>query len=148
MNEMNQTAEAALNKTQNLFGDMNERTKAAMEKSAKVAEEMNDFAKGNVEAIVEASKIAAKGLESIGQNAADFGRRNFETATQTMNTLAAAKSPTEFFKLQGDFMRQSFDAFVAEASRNTEAMMKLAGDAAQPISNRVAVAAEKAKVAA
>ena len=37
---------------------------------------------------------------------------------------------------------------MAQASKNTEAMMKLAGEAAQPLSNRVALAAEKIKLAA
>ena len=62
--------------------------------------------------------------------------------------FAAVKSPTEFFKLQSDFVRGAFDSYVAEASKNTEAVLKLAGEAAQPISNRFAVAAEKVKTAA
>lgn len=142
----NEAAEATTDKAQALFSDFNARTKAAMEKSAKSVEEMTDFAKGNVEALVEASRIAAKGLESIGHDAADFGRRNFENATATMKTLASVKSPTEFFKLQSDFFRGAFDSFVAETSKNTEAMLKLAGDAAQPLSNRVALATDKFKV--
>lgn len=137
-----------VNKAQNLFAEMNDRTKAAMEKSAKSVEDMTEFAKGNVEAMVEASRIAASGLQSMGQDAAEFGRKNLESATQTMKTLATVKSPTEFFKLQSDYLRGAFDAFVAESSKSTEAMLKLAGDAAQPISNRVAVAADKMKVTA
>ena len=131
-----------------LFGDMNDRAKSAMEKTGKMAEQMTEFAKGNVEALVESSRIAAKGFESLGQEAAEFGRKSFETATANFKTLATVKSPTEFFKLQSDFMRQSFDSFVAEASKGTETMLKLAGDAAQPLSNRVAVAADKVKTAA
>ncbi len=147
-NEATATAQNAANKAQNMLADMNEKTKAALEKGAKGFEEMNDMAKGNVEAMVEASRIAAKGLEALGQEMADFGRKSFEHATTTAKTLATVKSPTEFMKLQSDFVRQSFDAFVAEASKTTELMMKLAGDAAQPISNRVAVAAEKVKTVA
>ena len=139
---------AATAQAQNLLGDVNARAKAAMEKGAKGFEELNEMAKANVEALVEASRIAAKGLESMGQEAAEFGRKNFEQATATMKTLASVKSPTEFFKLQNDYMRGAFDSFVAEASKNTEAMLKLAGDAAQPISNRVAVAADKMKISA
>lgn len=135
-------------KGQAMFAEMNDRAKTAMEKNAKLVEEFNDFAKGNVEALVESGKIAAKGLESLGHDAAEYGRKNFETASATLKQLASAKSPTDFFKLQGDFMRQAFDSMVAEASKNTEAMIKLAGDAAQPLSNRLAVAADKVKVTA
>jgi phasin family protein len=135
-------------KAQALFADLNDRTKTAVEKSTKLVEEANEFAKGNVEALVESSRIAAKGLETLGQDAAEYGRKSFESATAAMKTLATVKSPTDFFKLQSDFVRGAFDAYVAEASKNTEAVLKLAGDAAQPISNRFAVAAEKVKTAA
>ncbi|KQN39685.1 hypothetical protein ASG37_09135 [Sphingomonas sp. Leaf407] len=135
-------------KAQAMTADFNEKAKAAMEKGAKGFEEMNEMAKGNIEAMVEASRIAAKGLESLGQEMAEYGRKSFEHATSTAKTLASVKSPTEFMKLQSDYVRQSFDSFVAEASKTTEMMMKLAGDAAQPISNRVAVAADKVKTAA
>lgn len=138
----------SINKAQAAFAEFNDRTKAAVEKSTKLVEEFNDFAKGNVEAVVESGKITAKGLETFGQEAAEYGRKNFEAATATLKSLATVKSPTEFFKLQSDFVRQSFDSYVAEASKNTEALIKLAGDAAQPISSRFAVAVEKAKVAA
>ncbi|PXA88794.1 phasin [Nostoc sp. 3335mG] len=147
-NEATATAQNAANKAQNLMADMNEKAKAAMEKGAKGFEEMNEMAKGNIEAMVESSRIAAKGLETLGQEMAEYGRKSFEHATSTAKTLATVKSPTEFMKLQSDFVRQSFDSFVAEASKATEMMIKLAGDAAQPISNRVAVAADKVKVAA
>lgn len=133
---------------QTAYADWNDRTKAAVEKSTKLVEEANEFAKGNVEALVESGRIAAKGLESFGQGAADYSRKSFESATATFKTLASVKSPADFFKLQSDFVRGAFDSYVAEASKNTEAMIKLASDAAQPISNRFAVAVEKAKATA
>jgi phasin family protein len=147
-NEATATTQNAANKAQAMMADMNEKAKAAMEKGAKGFEEMNEMAKGNIEAMVEASRIAAKGLETLGQEMAEYGRKSFEHATSTAKTLASVKSPTEFMKLQSDFVRQSFDSFVAEASKTTEMMIKLAGDAAQPISNRVAVAADKVKTVA
>lgn len=140
--------EANTQKAQAMFADFNDRTKAAVEKSTKLIEEANDFAKGNVEALVESGKIASNGLQTLGQDAAEYSRKSFETATAALKTFATVKSPTELFKLQSDFFRTSFDSYVAEASKNTEAMFKLAGDAAQPLSTRFAVAAEKVKTAA
>ncbi len=142
------TIENATGKAQALFAEWNDRTKAAVEKSTKLVEEANDFAKGNVEALVESGRIAAKGFEGLGQDAAEYGRKSFESATAAMKSFSSVKSPADFFKLQSDFFRTSFDAYVAEASKNTEALIKLASDAAQPLSNRVAVAAEKVKTAA
>jgi phasin family protein len=134
-----------IDKAQSLFTEMNDRAKTVAEKSTKAVEELNEFAKGNVEALVESGKITAKGLETMGQDAAEYGRRSFEQATAALKSLSAVKTPTEFFKLHSDFARSAFDAYVAEASKNTEALIKLAGEAVQPLSNRFAVAAEKVK---
>ncbi|RYY14799.1 MAG: phasin family protein [Alphaproteobacteria bacterium] len=122
--------------------------KGAMEKGQKMFDEMNSFSKGNIEAIVESSKIAAKGFETLGQDAVAYAKKSFEEATAAAKTLASVKSPTEFMKLQSDYVRSAFDMMVAETSRSTETMLKLAGEVAQPISNRVAIAAEKVKIAA
>lgn len=146
------TMETTLNnvaeKGQAMFSDMNDRAKAAIEKTQGLFADLNEFNKGNVEAIVESSKIAAKGIESMGQDAAEYTRKSFEHATSVIKTLASVKSPTEFMKLHSDYVRQSFDSMVAESSKTTETVLKLAGEIAQPISNRVAVAAEKIKLSA
>lgn len=142
---MEATIENTVNRAQAMFADMNERTKAAVEKATKMSEEFNDFAKGNVEALVESGRLTAKGIETLGQDAAEYGRKSFEHATAALKNMAAVKSPADFFKLQNDFFRQSFDNYVAEASKATEAALKLANEMAQPISNRIALAADKVK---
>jgi phasin family protein len=146
--KMNDTIKSAADKGQAYFAEFSAKAKAAAEKGAKAFEDINEFGKGNVEALVESGKIAAKGFETLGQDYADYARKQFEGTTTALKGFAAVKSPTEFFKLQADFVRGQFDSFVAESSKNTEAMIKLAGDVAKPISNRVAIAAEKIKVAA
>jgi len=146
--KMNDQIKDAAEKGQAYFTEFTAKAKAAAEKGAKAFEELNDFNKGNVEALVESGKIAAKGFETLGQDYAEYARKQFETATTAFKGFAAVKSPTELFKLQSDYVRGQFDSFVAESSKNTEAVIKLAGDVAKPISNRVALAAEKIKVAA
>jgi hypothetical protein len=142
------TVENNTAKAQAFFADFNDRTKAAVEKSTKLVEEANEFAKGNVEALVESGRIAAKGFESLRPGRCRVQPQVVRERDCRAEDPATVKSPTDFFKLQSDFVRGAFDSYVAEASKNTEAMLKLAGDAAQPLSNRVAVAAEKVKTAA
>ena len=140
------TIKTITDKAQAMFST--DATKGAIEKSQKMFDEMNSFSKGNIEAIVESSKIAAKGMEAFGHDAAAYAKKSFEEASTAVKTMASVKSPTEFMKLQSDYVRSAFDMMVAETSRSTEAMLKLAGEVAQPISNRVAIAAEKVKIAA
>ena len=134
-------------KAQAMFGEFSGRVTTAFEKSTKLSEEMVDFAKGNVEAVIASAKVAAKVGETLGQEAADYGKKNFETATAAFKSFATVKSPTELFQLQSQYAKASFDSAVAEASKLSESMMKFAGEIAQPLSNRYALAAEKIKTA-
>jgi phasin family protein len=136
------------NKAEAAFGDFSSRFKTAFEKSSKVGEEMVDFAKGNVEAVIASARVAAQAGETLSQDAAAYGKKHFESATQAFRSFATVKSPTELFQLQSEYAKASFDSAVAEASRLSETFLKVAGEIAQPISNRVAIAAEKFKAGA
>lgn len=131
-----------------IVAELKTRTEDAVSKGKAYLADANDFNKGNIEALVESSKIAAKGFEKLGQDQAEYVRKSFEQTTAAFKGMAAVKSPTELMKLHSDYVRSSFDALVAQTSHSTEAFLKLAGEVAQPISNRFAVAAEKVKLAA
>jgi phasin family protein len=128
---------------QSLFADANERSQDLAKKTQKVAGELAELAKANVEAVVEASRVAAEGAKAIGQKAVSSQRNGFEQAADAIRSLAEAKSPTEYLQLQGDFARASFDRAVSESSKLTESLVKLAGEAFQPISNRASANAER-----
>ena len=138
----------AADQFKSVFGDVNERTKAAMERSARIVEELADLTRGNVEAVVASSKVAAKGVEVLGQDAAEYSRKSFEEASTALKGFAEVKSATDLFKLQGDFARAAFDSAVAESARFSETVLKIAGDIAEPITSRYTVAAERVKTLA
>ena len=119
--------------------------RSAMEQGRKATEEMVAFSKGNVEALIESAKIAAAGMGTMANDGATFARKSFEDTQAAFTSLAGAGSPAAFLKIQGDLARGAFDSLVAEASRSTEATLKLAGEVAAPIQNRLALAADKLK---
>ena len=124
------------------------KAKAALEKSQAAMGDMGAFTKGNVEAVVESSKILATGLQEMTKSYAAETKTVVETMQAEIKELASVKSPAEFFEKQNAMMRKQFDAAVAATSKNSEAMLKLASEAFQPISNRVSLAVEKIKQAA
>ncbi|WP_420142744.1 phasin family protein, partial [Sphingomonas sp.] len=98
-----------VDKAQAVFGDFSERFKTAFEKSTKLGEDMVEFAKGNVEAMIASARVAAKTGEALGQEAAEYGKKNFESATTAFKSFATVKSPTELFQLQSEFAKAQFD---------------------------------------
>ena len=145
IDQVQETQRVAADRIQAAFGDVNERSREAMQRSARVVEEMTDLARGNVEALVASSKVAARGVEQLSQEAAEFSRRSFEQASATLKSFTEVRSPTDFFKLQSDYARSAFDNMVSESSKMSEAVIKLAGEVAEPITSRVAVAADRVK---
>jgi phasin family protein len=150
-NEGTQTMKNEANKVadrfQQVFGDVNERARTQIERNTRFAEELTELGRGNVEAIVASTKVAAKGVEKIGHEVAELSRKSFEEASAALRGFAEIKSPTDLFRLQGEFARGQFDTFVAEGAKLSEAMIKLAGDVAEPLAGRYTVAAERVKAA-
>ena len=142
-NEANKIADSV----QAVFGEANERARAQIERNTRFAEELTELGRGNVEAIVASTKRAAKGVETIGQEVAEYSRKSFEEASATLKAFAEVKSPTDFFRLQSEFARTQFDSMVAETARFSETVVKLAGDVAEPLAGRYTVAAETVKAA-
>jgi phasin family protein len=139
---------AAAEQIKTVVTEANDRAKTAMEKNAKIIEELAELGRGNVEALVASSKVAAKGVETLSQDAANYSRARFEEATAAFKSFTDVKSATDFFKLQGDFARSAFDSAVAQSARMSENVLKLAGDVAEPLTSRYAVAAERVKTLA
>ena len=130
-------------KAQELLAEANDRGQKFVAKSQKTAEELAELAKANVEAIVEAGRIYAGGAKAIGQDAIASGREGIEQAQDAVKTLAEAKSPAEFFQIQSELARASFDRFVAETSKLTERVVKLAGETVEPLQTRASLNAER-----
>ena len=128
---------------QTLFADAGERGQEAFKRTQKAAEELAELTRANIEAFVDAGRIAVEGTRALGQDVVASSREGVEQAAGAVRNFAEAKSPTEFLQLQSDFARTSFDRLVAESSKLTESMVKLAGEAIQPISNRASVSAER-----
>lgn len=132
----------------NVLADVQTRAKTAAAKGTVLATEATEFTKANVEAVVESGKIFFAGAQELLKDNVETGKTVFETVTEDAKKVAAVKSPTELFQLQGEIARRNFDAMVSFGSKRTEAWVKLYNEALAPISNRVSVAAEKIKTAA
>ncbi len=128
--------------------EIKDKAKAAYEKGSSLAGEVGEFTKGNLEALVESGKILASGAQEIGRDYVDESKSAFETLTADLKKIAAVKSPTEFFQLQGELTRRNFDSAIAFGSKSSEKFVKLSNEAFAPISNRVSVAVEKISKAA
>ena len=142
------TSTEITSKIQDAVKDAAAKAKTYAEQGQAGLGEVSDFAKGNVEAMVASTKILASGIQEMGKGYVAEAKTVFETMTADAKDLASAKSPTEFFEKQTAILKKNFDAAVAKSSKSSEAMLKLANEAFQPLSTRMSLAMEKVKKAA
>lgn len=142
---MEKVAADIVAQTQAAQEQMSAKVKDMMEKNMKSMTEMTEFAKGNVEALIESAKAAAAGAETLTTHFVETSKKSAEEAQAAFKTMTAAKSPNELMAAQNEFARAQFDKAVANMSHFSETWLKLAGDVVQPISSRMAVAAETVK---
>ncbi len=143
-----QTTEAAADfsaKATEALKTVSIKAKEVFAKGSETAKEAAAFTKANVDASVEASKIAFAGTKSATEHGVELAKKNWEVTSAHVKALAAVKSPTDFFKLQGDFVRSQMDAVVAETAKATEFYTKLAGEVVAPLQNRYAVVVDQFK---
>ena len=137
------TPNFAPNFANDMAAEMQTRLAGMYEKGTEMTGEMVTFQRANAEAMAEAGKILFTGMQDLTRGAVEETRKAADQMSEDARLMAAAKSPTELVKLQGDIMRRSFDHAVATGSKNTEAWIKLTNDAFAPLTSRVSEAVDK-----
>lgn len=145
---MTRTAKTKQELVKSFTADLQAKAKTTYAKGAAVAGEIGTISKGNVQAVVASGKILGAGLKDLGEGTVAEGKQTFGTFIADLKALSAAKSPTEFFKLQLQVAKRNADVALALGSRNGKALGKLAAAAAAPISGQLKANLGKVRAAA
>jgi phasin family protein len=138
-------AETAMNNGKAAMEQVTAKSKEAVETSVKTLEEITAVTRGNVEAMIASAKVAAAGVEQVMGHLTEVSKKSFEDTTAHVKSLTSAKNPTELVQLQTEFAKAQWDVAVAEFSKLTETLVKLAGDVAEPMQNQLATVTDKLK---
>ena len=117
--------------------------KTQMDKTIKSTEDFVAFNQGNVEAFLKASQIWTTGLQDISKQFAASAQASFDETVASVKALTSVKSLKEAVDLQTSLTKTSFEKFVAESGKLTDASVKLAEQAIAPLTARVTLATEK-----
>ncbi len=145
VNTLNAQTEAAVNNSKAAMEQVAAKSKEAVEASMKSLDELSDMTRANVDALIASARVATAGVEQVMTHLTEVSKKSFEETTAMVKGLAAAKTPNELMQLQSDFAKAQFDEAVAQYSKLSEMMVKLAGDVMEPVQNQVAVATDKMK---
>ena len=82
----------------------------------------------------------SKGAQALAVEASDYTKKSFENGSAFVEKLLSAKSLENAVEIQTDYVKQSYESFVAEATRFGELYADLARDAYKPFESLVAKA--------
>jgi phasin family protein len=74
----------------------------------------------------------SKGFQAIAAEVADYSKKSFEDSTAAMEKLLGAKTLEKAVEVQSEFVRSSYEGFVAEATKIGELYADLAKESYKP----------------
>jgi hypothetical protein len=106
-------------------------------------EDIQKFGKESMDATLKAFGGVSMGAQAIAVETADFAKKSFEHGTSTMEKLVGAKSLDKAIEIQTDYVKSSYEAFVAQSTKVGELYANLAKEMVKPVETAMAKTAAK-----
>lgn len=115
-------------------------TEAWRERIEQASRGFGDFAtfnRQNMEAMVKAANLAARGFEQLNSELLTFSRQAMEDGAAAMKSMMSSKSLQEAVQAQSEYTKSAFDAYVGQMTKLQEIISGMARDASEPLNDRM-----------
>lgn len=106
-------------------------------------EDLMAFAQGNLEAALKAGAILAEGTREVNTLVMDGVKASVEESAAATQALMDCHSLPDLLELNSGFARTAFETSLSESKKISEASLKTAEDAVEPLAERFALAVER-----
>lgn len=110
----------------------------------KLTNEAASSSKEGLEAFVKSTNIWMKGSEDLFKTYMSLAQDSAAKNSEALKTLLACKNLNELAEAQNKLAQESFDGFMAGATKISELSVKLATEALEPINDQVSKTIRKA----
>jgi hypothetical protein len=111
-------------------------------------DDVQKFSKDQMEVATKAATTVSEGVKALATEATEFSKKSFEDLTATSEALRGAKTFEAAVKIQQDYAKSAYEAFVAQATKVSEVYTNLAKEAFKPVEGFVAKVQDVVKTAA
>lgn len=125
-----------------------EAVRETLDKASKGMESFATLHKEAIEALVESAGVAAKGAEKVQASFAAYAKSAAEEFSTAAKAIMGSGSWQAAMELQGDYLKSSFEAYFAEATKVKDLMTAITKEAFEPIQKQTQVFVDKLKLAA
>jgi hypothetical protein len=127
------TIEKAFSRQRALRPEDAERRRATPARSIMTNEDMQKFGKNNMDMALTSFSAWTKGAQAIAVEVVDYSRKSAESSAAAWEKLMSAKSLEKAIEVQSQYLKSSYEDFVAEATKLGELYVDLAKQAYHPI---------------
>ena len=103
-------------------------------------DEMQKLGKDNMDATLKSFGAVSKSVQAIAVEVADYSKKSFEEGTAAIEKLFGAKTIEKAIEVQSDYVKSTYEGFVAEATKLGELYADLAKESYKPFESYLAKA--------
>ncbi len=96
------------------------------------------LSRANLNAMLNASSLAARGARDIGRQLAAYGHEDLNGGLNTLRALLAAKSVPDAAVVQAEFARDSLEKVMSRSTELSRLTLRAAQQAAEPVGEQLA----------
>jgi len=96
-------------------------------------EDFQQLSKDQIEAATASASAWSKGIQQIATETTDFSKKHFEASSSVVEKLLGAKTLDKAIEINSDFAKQSYEGFVAQATKIGELYTSMAKEAFKPV---------------
>jgi hypothetical protein len=101
-------------------------------------DEVQKLGKDNVEATLKSFGATSKAFQAIGAEVTNYAKKSFEDGTAAMERLLGAKTVEKAIEVQSEYVKTSYEGFVAQATKLGELYADLAKESYKPFEGYLA----------
>ena len=98
-------------------------------------EDIQNFSKQQLEALTSASTTWSKGMQELAAESTDYAKKAFTAGSAVYEKVLGARSVELAIQIQGEYVKQAYEGFVAQASKFSELYAKVASDVMKPVTS-------------
>ena len=106
-------------------------------------DEFHKYGSDGMDAVLKQFGAVSKSVQAIATEVADYSKEAFETTAAATEKLLGAKSLEKAIEIQSDFLKTSYEGFVARSGKFSELYTNLAKETYKPLEGYFAKAAAK-----
>ena len=104
-----------------------------MTEQSKIGDEFHKVGKEGFEAVVRSYGDANKGFQAMVAEVTNYSKKTFEEGTRTFEQLVGAKSVEQAIEIQSQYIKNAYEAHIAQMAKLGEMYVSLAQSAFKPL---------------